>query len=96
MKTVQDFFDSTCELAHRNGANDVQIFPSLLAATNGDPCTTGCAYFKNGNCHAYRTLFPGRQLVIVNRVISALKKNASRPSRETVGYARPTKKPFKW
>ena len=32
------------------------MFIWLHQATGGDPCTTGCAYFKGGTCPAYRKL----------------------------------------
>jgi hypothetical protein len=30
-----------------------ELFIGLMLATRGDPCTTGCAYFKDGKCPAY-------------------------------------------
>jgi len=29
------------------------MFRALLITTSGDPCTTGCAYFRDGKCPAY-------------------------------------------
>ena len=42
------FSEAGCELTR-----PVQIFVGLYSATNGDPCTTGCAYYKGGNCKAF-------------------------------------------
>ena len=38
-----------CQLAYPPA-----LFQGLLKATHGDPCTTGCAYFDEGKCPAYR------------------------------------------
>ena len=32
------------------------LFIGIHQATNGDPCTTGCAYFDGGKCSAYTAL----------------------------------------
>ena len=40
-----------CELAKSRG-----LFIAIHHATNGDPCTTGCAWFDNGKCPAYKAL----------------------------------------
>lgn len=48
---AQKFADAGCELAKPIG-----LFLGVFAATNGDPCTTGCAYYKGGNCPAYRAM----------------------------------------
>lgn len=29
-------------------------FAALMVASSGDPCTTGCTYFKAGTCPAYQ------------------------------------------
>jgi len=35
-------------------ADTPPVFMGLMATTNNDPCTTGCAFFDNGKCTAYR------------------------------------------
>lgn len=51
MKSILQFMETDCQLL-----KPIQLFIGLHAATNGDPCTTGCAYFNGGKCAAYRTL----------------------------------------
>lgn len=38
-----------CELSEPQ-----ELFVAILVETHGDPCTTGCAYFKGGKCPAYQ------------------------------------------
>ena len=45
------FVEAGCALAKPIG-----LFLGLFAATNGDPCTTGCAYYQGGKCPAYRAM----------------------------------------
>ena len=52
MKTISDFIDAECELSSPLG-----IFVGVYELTRGDPCTTGCAYYRGGACPAYRKLF---------------------------------------
>lgn len=40
--------EARCQLA-----NPPELFNGLVAATRGDPCTTGCVYFDKGKCPAY-------------------------------------------
>jgi len=52
MKTkVTDFNETTCELFH-----PYPIFRAIHEQTKGDPCTTGCAYFDDGNCPGCKNL----------------------------------------
>ncbi len=37
-----------CQLAY-----PADLFKGLMAATHGDPCRTGCAYFNDGKCPAF-------------------------------------------
>lgn len=50
-EAAKKFTDAGCELA-----NPIGLFLGLYAATNGNPCTTGCAYYRGGNCPAYRAM----------------------------------------
>ena len=40
--------EAGCQLA-----KPPEMFKALMLATNGDPCTTGCAFFDGGKCSAY-------------------------------------------
>ena len=40
-----------CQLTTPRG-----LFIGIYQATNGNPCTTGCAYFEGGKCPAYVAL----------------------------------------
>lgn len=52
MKTnVHDFDKQTCSLF-----NPFQMFAQIHKKTNGDPCTTGCAWYQGGNCQGYKNL----------------------------------------
>ena len=51
-KKITEFLDAGCELAH-----PLIIFIAVYGATGGDPCTTGCLYYRGGACPAYRKLF---------------------------------------
>jgi len=48
---IADFLKTDCQLL-----KPIELFIGLHGATNGDPCTTGCAYFNGGKCAAYRKL----------------------------------------
>lgn len=48
---VAEFLKTDCQLLQ-----PMVMFLGIHAATNGDPCTTGCAYFNGGKCPAYRKL----------------------------------------
>ena len=49
---IHSFLDAGCELARP----DVRMLIGIYDATGGNPCTTGCAYYKGGACPAYRKL----------------------------------------
>lgn len=52
MITLMQFMDADrCRLT-----NTPALFAGLYQSTNGDPCTTGCAYFQGGRCPAYLAL----------------------------------------
>lgn len=48
---ISEFMTTDCKLL-----TPLPLFLGLHQATNGDPCTTGCAYFNGGKCPAYRKL----------------------------------------
>ena len=52
MKQPMEYLDAGCELA-----TPFILFVMIHQKTRGDPCTTGCAYYENGKCAAYRKLF---------------------------------------
>lgn len=45
------FMETDCKLLR-----PMTMFLLLHKATNGDPCTTGCAYYDGGRCPDYRKL----------------------------------------
>ena len=49
--SIEDFLKTDCQLLE-----PFPIFIGLYRVTGGDPCTTGCAYFKGGKCPAYMKL----------------------------------------
>ena len=49
--SVLQYVDAGCELA-----NPIDLFVAVHTFTKGDPCTTGCAYYKGGQCKAYLAL----------------------------------------
>ena len=52
MKTnINDFDEQSCNLFH-----PIEIFREIYRLTNGNPCTTVCAWFDNGNCPGYKKL----------------------------------------
>ena len=52
MKTMLSDYDSeSCKLR-----TPFPLFIMIHNKTNGDPCTTGCAWFDNGNCEGYKNL----------------------------------------
>ena len=65
------FTEAGCALAKPIG-----LFLGIYAATNGNPCTTGCAYYKGGNCPAYQSMNDAPQ-----------KKAAQQEPQETVREA---------
>ena len=82
MKDLQAFLDVNCELAKPLG-----LFIDLHRATHGDPCRTGCAYFKGGQCAAFKVLFPG---------IAVPAPKVKKRDGVASGYVAPSKKPFRW
>ena len=56
-------------------ANPRDLFIAIHYATGGDPCTTGCAYFEGGKCHAYVALT--RKLTILTSPIGETVREAA-------------------
>lgn len=48
---VHRLYDDGCQLKPK------EVLAGIMADTNNDPCTTGCAYFDDGKCPAYRRHF---------------------------------------
>ena len=68
---VTKFTEAGCILTET-----INLFLSLYAVTDGDPCTTGCAYYEGGKCPAYRSMIGAPQ-----------KKAAQQEPQETVREA---------
>ena len=49
--SVFQYADAGCELA-----DPIHMFVAVHMATNENPCNTGCAYYKGGQCKAYLAL----------------------------------------
>lgn len=50
--TMQQYLDAGC---NQLGIRDL-VASALYNATGGKVCDTGCPYFKEGNCEAYKNL----------------------------------------
>jgi len=46
----EDFLSGDCELYNSSSGS----FAGLWGLTHGDPCTTGCAWYKDGDCTRYK------------------------------------------
>ena len=46
---VKSFGKNNCDIAK----DSLDIFLGLFKITNGNPCETGCAWFKGGKCKGY-------------------------------------------
>lgn len=47
-KNVDKLYRDGCQIT------PTEVLLGLMATTNDDPCTTGCAFFNGGQCSAYR------------------------------------------
>lgn len=52
--TIGQYLDAGCPFA--NDRKQLQVFMGVHQATGGKVCDTGCAWFVNGTCRAYKTL----------------------------------------
>jgi hypothetical protein len=87
VKEVQDFLEADCKLARPR----TDIFIAVFNRTGGNPCQTGCAFYEDGQCLAFRKVFS--EDPAAKRPIKAKKD----PQQQTTkGYVPPTKKPFRW
>lgn len=74
--SVLQYVDANCELA-----NSIYMFVAVHTFTKGDPCTTGCAYYKGGQCKAYLALNKGGTTVkapVVPEYGETVKQEAAR------------------
>lgn len=66
MKTsIHDFDEQTCQLF-----NPLQMFVYIHHATKGDPCTTGCAWYQDGECPGYKKLHDRPAKIIKSHLIT--------------------------
>lgn len=84
MREIQDFLEADCPLTKPT----LGMFLGVYNATNGDPCRTGCAYFRGGQCPSFKVLFPG--------ITVPTPKTTKKVDGAASGYVPPSKKPFKW
>jgi len=74
--SVSQYVDAGCELAH-----PINLFVTVYRLTKGDPCTTGCAYYKGGQCKAHLALNRGGTTVkapVVPKYSETVKQEAAR------------------
>lgn len=90
MKRPEEFVEAGCELS-----DPFPMFALIHQKTFGDPCKTGCAYFKQGQCAAFRKLFPD-VAITRDKMRKEDERNARKHPQDKQGYVPPTKKPFRW
>lgn len=70
---ISDFLKTDCQLLR-----PIELFVGLHGATGGDPCTTGCAYFKGGRCPAYMKLIIPAKVEAQQEPMETVRETATR------------------